>query len=366
MLRLPNITKLEPDLAPFGLNLNLASFSEKVNAIEAVDLTGSGNNTLNLTAINLFGLSDTSDTLVVNGNAGDRVTGLNGGWLDGGIQGDFRVFTQGAATLLVDADVSTDPPAGGVINLSSLNGRNGFRLDGAAAGDNSGGSVSNAGDVNGDGFDDVIIGASDADPNGSYSGSSYVVFGKTSGFDATTDLSTLNGSNGFRLDGVAADDLSGTSVSNAGDVNGDGFDDVIIGAPSADPSGDRSGSSYVVFGKASGFAAAVDLSNLDGSNGFRLDGATSDDFSGGPVSSAGDVNGDGFGDVIIGGGRRYDPPSPSPATVGYLVFGAASGFNSALNLSSLDGSNGFQLRAEAYSARTQSVSSAGDINGDGF
>jgi hypothetical protein len=126
--------------------------------------------------------------------------------------------------------------------------------------------------VNGDGFDDLIVGASYADPNGDSSGSSYVVFGKASGFSATMDLSSLDGSNGFRLDGVAAHDLSGRSVSNAGDVNGDGFDDVIVGAWHADPNGDLSGSSYVVFGKASGFSATMDLSSLDGSNGFRLDG----------------------------------------------------------------------------------------------
>ncbi|MBX9736051.1 MAG: integrin alpha [Phycisphaerales bacterium] len=78
------------------------------------------------------------------------------------------------------------------------------------------------------------------------------------------NLSSLNGSNGFRLDGVSAGDRSGWSVSNAGDVNGDGFDDVIVGAlgASAVPYGEGSGPSYVVFGKASGFSAAMDLSSL--------------------------------------------------------------------------------------------------------
>ena len=121
------------------------------------------------------------------------------------------------------------------INLSSLNGSNGFRLDGVAEGDLFGWSVSNAGDINGDGFDDVIVGA----PGAGLSGNGYVVFGKASGFEAALNLSSLDGNNGFRLDGIAG----GNSVSNAGDVNGDGFDDVIIGAPSADASGDRSGSS---------------------------------------------------------------------------------------------------------------------------
>ena len=72
-------------------------------------------------------------------------------------------------------------------------------------------------------------------------------------FSASMDLSALDGSNGFRLDGENPNDRSGYSVSSAGDVNGDGYDDVIIGAHGANPNGDDSGSSYVVFGKASGF-----------------------------------------------------------------------------------------------------------------
>ena len=69
-------------------------------------------------------------------------------------------------------------------------------------------------------------------------GTSYVVFGKASGFASTIDLSSLDGTTGFRLDSVAALDRSGFSVSAAGDVNGDGFDDIIVGARFADPPGE--------------------------------------------------------------------------------------------------------------------------------
>ena len=100
-----------------------------------------------------------------------------------------------------------------------------------------------------------------ADPHGSYSGASYVVFGKASGFAANIDLSSLDGSNGFKLSGAAAYDHSGLSVASAGDVNGDGFADLIVGASRCRPERQQlSGASYVVFGKASGFAANLDLS----------------------------------------------------------------------------------------------------------
>jgi len=250
------------------------------------------------------------------------------------------------------------------MNLSTLNGSNGFRLDGVAD-DFSGDSVSNAGDVNGDGFDDLIVGAQGAGSNGPYSGSSYVVFGKASGFSAAMNLSTLNGSNGFRLDGEVAYDQSGVSVSTVGDVNDDGFDDVIVGASGTDSNGTWSGSSYVVFGKASGFSAAMDLSTLNGSNGFRLDGESKFDLSGESVSNAGDVNGDGFDDVIVSAFRA--DPNGSYSGSSYVVFGQASGFSAAIDLSSLDGSDGFRLDGRtAYDGSGRSVSTAGDVNGDGF
>src|SRR5262249_43522498 len=153
-------------------------------------------------------------------------------------------------------------------------------------------SVSAAGDVNGDGIDDLLVGAFGADPTADYAGESYVLFGRdaaqSGGFPPMFPMRSLlpagggDGSAGFAIDGVDLFDWSGFSLSGAGDVNGDGVDDVLIGAPLATPgSSAYAGESFVVFGRNVGagpFPAIIALASLlpteggDGSAGFVIRG----------------------------------------------------------------------------------------------
>jgi Ca2+-binding RTX toxin-like protein len=255
-------------------------------------------------------------------------------------------------------------------------GNGGFVLHGQDVGDQSGQSVSSAGDINGDGFDDLIIGAFAADGPGNTrdgAGDSYVVFGKASGFAPEIDLATIAaGNGGFVIHGQDAGDISGIWVSSAGDINGDGFDDLIIGAVDADGPGntrDHAGDSYVVFGKASGFAAEIDLAAVAaGNGGFVIYGQDAGDRAGQSVSSAGDINGDGFDDLIIGAFAADGPGGTRDAGASYVVFGRALGFAAQIDLAAVAaGNGGFVIRGQdVIDFSGVFVSSAGDVNGDGF
>jgi len=276
-----------------------------------------------------FSLSDAGD---VNGDGFDDIIVGSLADINGSLSGQSYVV------------FGSDAGFPAQLELSALNGTNGFAINGINPNDFAG-EVSNAGDVNDDGIDDIIIGA-----YGNI-GQSYVVFGSDAGFPAQLELSALNGTNGFTLNGF--DVRTGYSVSGAGDINGDGIDDLIIGASSASPSGNASGQSYVVFGSDTGFPAQLELSALDGTNGFMLDGINAGDGLGEAVSSAGDFNGDGFDDLIVSGVGQS-----------YLVFGSDAGFPAKLDLSALDGTNGFAINSGFR--QNLDVSDAGDVNGDGF
>ena len=251
---------------------------------------------------------------------------------------------------------------GGGVNLSDIAaGNGGFVINGSSIGDNSGLSVSSAGDVNGDGIADLIVGAYNADPaGGTNAGRSYVVFGKSSNTTAIELSAVATGNGGFVINGQGASAYSGSSVSSAGDVNGDGLADLIVGAYGSERS-------YVVFGKSSN-TTAVELSVIAaGNGGFVINGQCAGDWSGYSVSSAGDVNGDGLADLIVG--AIYSDPGAVPKTEAgrsYVVFGKTN--STAIDLSAVAaGVGGFVINGQAAADYSGcSVSSAGDVNGDGI
>ena len=123
--------------------------------------------------------------------------------------------------------------SGGGFNLSELDSRNGFVINGFDEFDRSGGSVSAAGDINGDGVDDLLVGGFDSLSYADDSSESYVIFGGQDFSSGRFDLSELNGDNGFVFEDTSIryseyDFVLGVSVSDAGDVNGDGIDDFVV------------------------------------------------------------------------------------------------------------------------------------------
>jgi hypothetical protein len=208
-------------------------------------------------------------------------------------------------------------------------------LTGLAAGDQFGLSVSTAGDVNGDGYSDVIVGANGNDAGGSGAGRAYIFFGGSS----------MNNVADIILTGAAASDNFGTSVSSAGDVNGDGYSDVVVGANFNDAGGSNAGRAYIFFGGSS-------MNNVADIN---LIGATASDNFGTSVSTAGDVNGDGYSDVIAG--ANLNDAGGTTAGRAYVYFGGSVMNNVAdVTLTGVAASDQFGI----------SVSTAGDVNGDGY
>ena len=244
------------------------------------------------------------------------------------VSGAGDVDGDGYADLIVGArgDDNNGERSGSARVFSGLDGSILYTFDGDSAADTFGASVSGAGDVNGDGFADLIVGAAQDDNNGFSSGSARVFSG-------------LDGSILFTFDGDSAIDLFGISVSGAGDVDGDGFADIIVGARRDDNNGDSSGSARV-------------FSGADGSVLYTFNGDSPFDFFGGSVSGAGDVDGDGFADLIVGAHLDDNNGTDSGSA---RVF---SGFDGSV-LYTFDGDSG----GDRFGL---SVSGAGDVDGDSF
>lgn len=302
----------------------------------------------------------------LNGANGFAIPGIvDGGNLGWSVSTAGDINTDGIDDLILGAPSTASgdsyvvfgsrEPFPAAFDLRRLDGKNGFAIPGLASGGRLGGSVGAAGDLNGDGISDLVLGASNAHAN---LGSAYVIYGSSDPFPASMDLARLDGSNGFTIPGIAADGFLGVSVGGAGDINGDGIDDLVLGALGVNAG---MGASYVIFGRLGPFPAVFNLSHLDGPNGFTIPGQRGRMQLGISVSTAGDVNDDNIPDLVLGAARRYPDDG-----LAYLLFGSRKPFPASFALDQLDGTNGFKIthgRKELYSA--SSVRRAGDVNGDG-
>ena len=208
----------------------------------------------------------------------------------------------------------------------------GVILQGTNINDRSGVAVDAAGDVNGDGYADIVIGASDADPNGTNSGRVYIVYGGAA-FDAEMKLSLIedgDGSLGYVANGINAHDLAGTVVAGVGDLNSDGYADVAISSRHADVGTKRNaGQTWVLFGKPNA-SATVELSSLlesnggDGSDGFVISGTNKHDHLGSHVEGGVDLNGDGYDDMLVTA-PNADVDALVDVGATYVIYGRGGG-----------------------------------------
>ncbi|MCW2336749.1 hypothetical protein M2337_000982 [Sphingobium sp. B2D3A] len=243
----------------------------------------------------------------------------------------------------------------------------GYQLAGSMNYEYLGGSVDFAGDVNGDGYGDFIVGGIDSGNN--TTARTYVVFGGPTnllGLQSASNLTASNNTFGFALNPAQAAEWAGYSVSEAGDVNGDGLNDLLVGAYGRDNSDTNAGAAYIVYGKTGG--AQIDLANVaNGSGGFMLWGSATDGYAGYSVSTAGDINGDGYADLLVGA-RLQDVNGVDQAGRVYVVYGRSN--NSTIQLSGLTAASntlGFVIEGSSTGDELGwAVSDAGDVNGDGL
>src|SRR3569833_148464 len=263
--------------------------------------------------------------------------------------------------------------------LAALDGTNGFRIDGHAASDYAGWSVGIA-DVNGDGFGDLLVGASGVDyvrptpPNTAYdrAGAGYVLYGSATGFAAHADVASLaDGTSGFEIQGWLTGERLGNVVSSAGDVNGDGIEDFVVADRHGHINLSETSSGFVVFGKAGGgFPALTNVKTGFDSGDFGVILPVPTYGSYNAPATHGDINGDGFEDIIVANSKLNGATGHYSEGRAYVMFGHAGTFPETFDVPATftgDGSAGFKLiGAGDQDQFGYSADATGDINGDGI
>jgi hypothetical protein len=267
------------------------------------------------------------------------------------------------ASVTKTIDVTITPVADPIapVNLANIAaGIGGFKIIAENAGDFLGTSTDSAGDMNGDGLADMLIGANQNDAGGADAGAVYVVFGKAGGAAVDLDTVAAGTGGGFKIYGESAGDWAGWFAAAHGDMNGDGLWDVVVGARGN--GADDTGAAYVVFGKAS--TAPVNLDDVaNGIGGFKIVGENAFDNAGNWVSAVSDVNGDGRTDLLVG--APFNAAGGGSSGAAYVVFGKGDG--TTVNLANVAaGIGGFKIIGENGSDQAGwTVSRLSDINGDG-
>jgi len=219
------------------------------------------------------------------------------------------------------------------------------RLDGAAAGNLTGAAVSGVGDVDGNGLDDVLIGAPAATGTNSRgaSGVAYLLLARPR-LRAVLDLRRLGNGVVVRIDGAAPGDLAGSAVAAAGDIDRDGIPDLLVGAPGATSRGrEAAGAAFVALGRRPA-PKVLDLGRA--ARILRIDGASGGDQAGAAVAGPGDMNDDGVPDVLVGAPGARGAAGPR-AGAAYLVNGPAS---ATVDLAALSPGAGLRLEGPVVGA----------------
>lgn len=285
--------------------------------------------------------------------AGDDLSGV--GDLDGDGLPDLAIASTQASETLGEVAVI---PGGGALGTSPreflVNAA--VRMVGVYALGRLGTSLDAVGDIDGDGFDELLIG-SHATPMGPDTGETYIFFGRPDFFDVWAPTAEV--SEALRIPGLDRGHLAGNSVSGAGDVNGDGWQDILIGAPNVSP-GNRAqaGVAYLIFGGADfPTESTFDLATAD----VRFEGTVPSERLGRTVAGIGDFNGDGFGDLAFGSNPLLD--YGTSAHVSIVLGGPDLGGTPVYDLADAPLKLATGTTDEQFGT---SLEGAGDVNGDGF